>query len=126
MSVEIYYFYNIPGDSLYTDALLKDEQTPLGEVLAGINEFTAVLIVSDAGAARRRHNLDRVLATLEWLKKLRAVTSQIAWLNPMPKARWQDTSAEVIARYVDMSSMDADGLSDAVDVLRGLRPSVPK
>ena len=65
-----------------------------------------------------------MLATLECLDTLRAVTPYVAWLNPMPEARWRNTSAEVIARQVAMFSMSPDGLSNAVDVLRGLRPSI--
>jgi uncharacterized protein with von Willebrand factor type A (vWA) domain len=83
------------------------------------------LIVCVAGAARRRHELDRVLATLECLDTLRAVTPYVAWLNPMPEVRWRSTSAEVIERQVAMFWMSPDGLSNAVDVLRGLRPSIP-
>jgi hypothetical protein len=124
--VDVYYFYNVPGEVLYTDPLLTQEPQPLGQVVQSISEFTAVLIVSDAGAARRHHELDRVLATLECLDTLRAVTPYVAWLNPMPEVRWWNTSAEVIARQVAMFSMSHDGLSNAVEVLRGLRSSMPK
>jgi uncharacterized protein with von Willebrand factor type A (vWA) domain len=124
--VDIYYFYNVPGGFLYTDALLKEEQTPLDTVLASIGEFTGVMIVSDAGAARHHNDLDRIVTTLDWLERLRTATSQVAWLNPMPKRRWQDTSAAEIERHVAMSPMNPDGLSNAVDVLRGLRPSIPR
>lgn len=124
--VDVYYFYNVPGEALYTDPLLTQEPQPLRHIAQqSIGEFTAVLIVSDAGAARRHHELDRVLATLECLDTLRAATPYVAWLNPMPEARWRNTSAEVIARQVAMFSMSPDGLSNAVDVLRGLRPSTP-
>lgn len=124
--VDVYYFYNVPAEALYVDPLLTREPITLRQLTLTINEFTTVLIVSDAGAARRHHELDRVLATLECLDMLRAVTSYVAWLNPMPEARWRNTSAEVIARQVAMFSMSPDGLSNAVDVLRGLRPSIPR
>jgi len=124
--VDVYYFYNVPGEALYTDPLLIQEPQPLRHIVQSISEFTAVLIVSDAGAARRHHELERVLATLECLDTLRVVTPYVAWLNPMPEVRWRNTSAEVIARQVAMFSMSPDGLSNAVDVLRGLRPSTPQ
>ncbi len=124
--VDVYYFYNVPGDSLYTDPLLKERQRSLSEVEQEIGEYTAIMIVSDGGAARHNHELDRVLATLDFLYRLRTVTSYLAWLNPMPKRRWQGTSAEVIARHIGMFPMSADGLSNAMDVLRGLRPSTPQ
>jgi uncharacterized protein with von Willebrand factor type A (vWA) domain len=123
--VDVYYFYNVPGAALYTDPLLTQEPQPLHHIVQSISEFTAALIVSDAGAARRHHELDRVLAALECLDTLRAVTPYVAWLNPMPEVRWRSTSAEVIARQVAMFPMSPDGLSNAVDVLRGLRPSTP-
>ncbi len=118
--VDVYYFYNVPGIALYTDALLQKSQTPLSDVLASLDENSAVLIVSDAGAARCHHDLDRILATLEFLDKLRATTPHVAWLNPMPKARWQYSSADVLARYTAMFPMSREGLSHAVDALRGL------
>lgn len=123
--VDVYYFYNVPGEALYADPLLTQDPISLCQLTQTINEFTAVLIVSDAGAARRHHELDRVLATLECLDTLRAATPYVAWLNPMPEARWRNTSAEVIERQVAMFWMSPDGLSNAVDVLRGLRPSIP-
>lgn len=119
--VDVYYFYNVPGDALYTDALLQKSQTPLPDLLASLGETSAMLIVSDAGAARRHHDLDRILATLEFLDILRAATSHIAWLNPMPSGRWHDSSAEVLARHTPMFPMDREGLSHAVDALRGLK-----
>jgi uncharacterized protein with von Willebrand factor type A (vWA) domain len=124
--VDVYYFYNVPGDSLYMDPLLKEHQRSLSKIEQEIGEFTAVMIVSDGGAARRHNELGRVSATLEFLNRMRTVTSYVAWLNPMPKTRWQGTSAEVISRYIAMFPMSADGLSNAMDVLRGLRPSTPQ
>lgn len=118
--VDVYYFYNVPGGSLYTDPFLKGEQTNIDRVLASINEFSAVLIVSDAGAARHHHELDRIVTTLEFLDILKPVTTQVAWLNPMPTERWLNTSAEVLSRHVPMFPMNQAGLSNAVDVLRGL------
>jgi len=118
--VQVYYFYNVPDTALYTDALLQKSQTPWPDVLAGLDGASAVLIVSDAGAARHHNDLDRILATLEFLDSLAAATPHIAWLNPLPAPRWRDTSAEVLARHTRMFAMDREGLSHAVDALRGL------
>lgn len=119
--VEVYYFQNVPGDALYTDALLQKEQTPIAEVLASLDETSAVLVVSDAGAARHHNELERILASLEFLDLLRGKTRHVAWLNPMPETRWRGNSAESLARHVPMFPMNQDGLSQAVDSLRGLR-----
>ena len=118
--VEVYYFQNVPGNALYTDALLQKEQTPLAEVLGSLDETSAVLIVSDAGAARNHNELERILASLEFLDALRGKTRHIVWLNPMPEQRWRGNSAESLARHAVMFAMDRDGLSRAVDTLRGL------
>ncbi len=42
-----------------------------------------------------------------------------AWLNPMPRNRWEKTTAEDIARIVPMFSVNREGLNDAVNILRG-------
>jgi uncharacterized protein with von Willebrand factor type A (vWA) domain len=53
------------------------------------------------------------------LLKLRQVTNLMAWLNPMPAERWDGTSADILANIVPMFEMDEDGLSNAIDIVRG-------
>jgi uncharacterized protein with von Willebrand factor type A (vWA) domain len=80
---------------------------------------TSLLIISDAGAARGFRHTSRLRATSDFLFQLRLRTQFIAWLNPFPEDRWTGTSAEVISHLVPMFQMDEDGLSNAVDVIRG-------
>jgi uncharacterized protein len=93
----IYYFRNCPLDKLYTNT----EQTrsiPLSELIAS-NKNT-LLIVSDAGAARGRYNPERIQATQRFLKQFK--NEALVWLNPVPKNRWDNTSADYIAALVPM------------------------
>jgi uncharacterized protein with von Willebrand factor type A (vWA) domain len=116
--VEVYYFHNIVVDELYLDPYLT-EKVSLDAVTAGWDAETSVLIVSDGGAARGFRRLPRMRATAELLARLRQHTTLMAWLNPMPSARWPDTSAAGISYLVRMFQMDPDGFSGAIDVMRG-------
>jgi uncharacterized protein with von Willebrand factor type A (vWA) domain len=80
---------------------------------------TAVVIISDAGAARGRHDPIRLLETIASLKALRSVSTRIVWLNPLPTTRWIGSTAKQIARHVPMYVMDREGMHRAINVLRG-------
>lgn len=116
--VEAYYFHNVPGEVMFSDPHLT-QRAATETILASLDEFASVLIVSDGGAARGNNDLDRIVDTEFFLEDLYIRTHQIAWLNPMPEVRWKGTSAEVIAKAVKMYPMDEDGMSNALDVLRG-------
>lgn len=116
--VNIFYFHNVPAASVYEDIYLT-EPIELKTVLASCDNETSVLIVSDAGAARGYRKLERIRATTSFLFQLKRHTSLIAWLNPMPEERWIGSSAEIIANLVSMYEMDNDGLSEAIDIVRG-------
>ena len=115
---ELFYFYNIPAQQVYLDTYLTIP-VPFKNVLDALDNETGVLIVSDAGAARGRYLEKRVLDSLTFVYRLYQRTSLIAWLNPMPRERWQNSSAEEISEEVSMFQMNPDGLSNAIDVLRG-------
>jgi uncharacterized protein with von Willebrand factor type A (vWA) domain len=117
----VYYFQNVPDEYVYATPYLT-EPLPLTEILDRLDESVSVLIVSDAGAARGRPRSKargRVQATLQFLARLRRSTPLVAWLNPMPVERWDDTAAATIARSVPMFQMDEYGFSNAIDVLSG-------
>lgn len=117
--VTVCYFQNVPADYVYQDVFLT-EPIELASVLAACDSNTSVLIVSDAGAARGHRRLERIRATVRFLTQLRRTTQLCAWLNPMPVERWEGSSAEMIANLAPMFQMDDDGLSNAIDVVRGL------
>jgi uncharacterized protein len=116
--VNVFYFHNVPAASVYKDLYLT-EPIDLKTILGSCDNQTSVLIVSDAGAARGYRELKRIRATTSFLFQLKRHTSLIAWLNPMPEERWIGSSAEIIANLVPMYEMDNDGLSNAIDIVRG-------
>lgn len=90
---------------------------------------TSILIFSDAGAARRRWNLERVVATARLVTYLqRRKPLALVWLNPIPADRWKPSdptskpehSAQAIASFTPMFPVDRPGFSDLIDALRGL------
>lgn len=96
-------------------ALLEPE--PLEPVLRACAGH-AVLILSDAGAARGRYDAIRVLDSLALATAVRQAGGSCLWLNPLPAARWRATSAGEIARHLAMFSLDRDGMYQAVNHLR--------
>jgi uncharacterized protein with von Willebrand factor type A (vWA) domain len=116
--VEVYYFHNVFAERVYRDPQRTDA-LPLDAALAECDAETSVLIVSDAGAARGRRDRARIRLTALALADLKSRTPLLAWLNPMPRTRWRGASAEIIAGLAPMHPMDADGLSAAIDQLRG-------
>ena len=89
------------------------------EVLAGITATTAVLVISDAGAARRQLDIVRLADTIALVKALRTGSAGVAWLNPVPREQWARTTAGQVARHVPMFPFTRQGLYQAVDALRG-------
>jgi hypothetical protein len=45
------------------------------------------------------------------------------WLNPEPKRIWNAPTIRLIRQVFPMFPLTIDGLSDAVDVLRGAKPN---
>ena len=116
--VDVFYFHNVIGDFLYADSFLTNPLS-LAEALDECGNDTSILLISDGGAARGQRRTTRIRLTADFLFQLRARTQLIAWLNPLPEERWVRTSAQVISHIVPMFQMDEDGLSNAIDVLRG-------
>ncbi len=85
----------------------------------------ATLIISDAGAARGEYSLERVKSTRRFLLSLHEHTYRYVWINPLPRMRWEFSSAEEIARMVPMYPITREDLLSAVDILRG-RPFPPE
>jgi len=116
--IDCLYFQNVPTTTLARDPYLTD-RVPLEQALEKCSSDTSVLIVSDAGAARKHRVPERARATAQFLYQVKQNTNLIAWLNPMPESRWAGTTARIIAYMVPMFQMDDDGLSGAIDALRG-------
>ncbi|GAK60731.1 hypothetical protein U27_00629 [Candidatus Vecturithrix granuli] len=147
--VEAHYFHDVPvegtnkavlaplSDQLYpvldavlpeiepsTEGFLFDHADLLApqavsEVLNAYAEGAAVVLISDAGAARGQYDIYRLLDTVAFLKALKTYTTKYVWLNPLPQKRWRKSSAAQIARHVPMFALDRAGMYQAVNVLRG-------
>ena len=116
----VFYFHEAP-DRLFENAGLTGA-LPLRAALERFPESPAV-VVSEGGSARGGFDQRRIQATRESLGRFGLSWRPVAWLNPMPQARWRGTSAAAIARIpgVSMLQFTADGLIQSIDLLRGQR-----
>lgn len=116
---QLYYFHNCPVVYLYTDPEQREAER-LEDLLIQLSpSHSCVLIFSDAGAARGGYSEDRLERTELFLQKFQQRLRYVAWLNPVPKYRWRDTTAEEISKLVPMFNCDRLGLQNAVKILRG-------
>lgn len=114
-----YFFHDVPKTYLFlnkarTKAIRKEK---LLQQLS--TKHTRVLIFSDAGAARGQVDLSRIDDTWDFLDELRPRVRQIAWLNPVPRSRWANTTAAEIAEITPMFETSANGFRAAIRHLRG-------
>lgn len=115
----IYYFHNCPVNYLYHDPLMQ-EPKPLNSFLSGrLSSKSVVVIVSDAGAARGGYNPARIRKTEVFLAQLSQYIRYVVWLNPLPRIRWEQTTAGEIAKFVAMFEVDRAGMQGAINILRG-------
>jgi uncharacterized protein with von Willebrand factor type A (vWA) domain len=118
----IYYFHNCPVEYLYHDPNHQEAELVSDIVTHSCSPRTAILIFSDAGAARGGYSQERYELTKQLLAQLRQRVRYMAWLNPLPRSRWLGTTAGEIACLVPMFELSRRGLQDAIGVLRG-RPT---
>lgn len=130
---EYRFFHNCVYERLYTDMQhLKGE--PTGEVLKNLDHTWSAVFVGDAwmaptelthggGAIGFEHR--NSTAGLEWLQRIRQRVQNSIWLNPEPRGRWDEPTIRLIRRVFPMYELTIDGLTEAVDVLRGTRPNRP-
>jgi uncharacterized protein len=104
--------------SVYADPGLSAPR-PFGEFLDDLAPGTGTVVISDAGAARQRFDMLRLLDSIALVKALYTRTATVAWLNPVLPGRWPRSTAGLLARSVPMFPLTKEGLNGAVDVLRG-------
>lgn len=114
----VYYFHDFPDNYLYLDSG-RTKEIEIQNFFSNISEKTAILIVSDAGAARGRYDQDRVNKTYKFIQQLQQNISRYAWINPMPRDRWRNTTAGKIAELLPMFELSRQGLENAINALRG-------
>jgi uncharacterized protein len=117
-AIRIAYFSNVPHDYIYEDAHLT-KPIAVQSLLEWCDRSTSVIVVSDGGAARGNLQIERIRSTTQFLVKVQAHTPMIGWLNPVPKMRWENTSAELISYIVSMEVIDSSGFKQLLDRLRG-------
>jgi uncharacterized protein with von Willebrand factor type A (vWA) domain len=123
----VWYFHDCPvepGRPADEGYLYREPERQTAEAIPEVlnqahPERTAALIFSDAGAARGDLEPERSLATVDFLRQLKDHVRRVAWLNPMPRARWPATTAGEIAQSVPMFEFSRRGLHVAIAVLRG-------
>lgn len=97
--VDHYYFRNVIDDFVY-ERPKGAEIIPLSDLPLRSNA-TITIIISDAGAARRGYNPDRIEMTRTFLEYLQPRVKALLWLVPVPADRWTDTTAGNIAEFLN-------------------------
>jgi len=111
----VLYFRNSPITKLYYSAGLTKSMS----LSSFIKKFhSSIIILSDAGAARGRYDQKRIEVTHQFLNKM--TNFPMIWINPMPKNRWEETSAEIIATYIDMYEATDTAFVRAIKQLKQL------
>jgi uncharacterized protein len=97
----VYRFTTYPVDYFY-QWQQPTEAVAVSTVLSRLHrQRTTVMIVSDAGAASRSYNPERLRRTGQFLEKLLPCVRDILWLNPLPRSRWAETSAATLAHALN-------------------------
>jgi uncharacterized protein with von Willebrand factor type A (vWA) domain len=131
----VYFFQNYPLEYVFTTPWLTGP-VKLDELLQKVNgEHTHVLIISDAGATRGNRNEQRIESTGAIRKentwtlredcffyKLIMNVRDCVWLNPLPRERWLNTTADVIAATegIKMHSVYDAGLLGFTNAIKDL------
>jgi uncharacterized protein with von Willebrand factor type A (vWA) domain len=130
---EYRFFHNCVYERLFTDMYYqKGERT--SEVLKRLDHTWSVIFVGDAwmapselaqinGAITFSHR--NTVTGLKWLERIRQRVPNSVWMNPEPTMRWNEPTIRTIRSVFPMYELTIDGLTEAVDVLRGTRPNRP-
>ena len=128
-----YFFHNCVYGRLYSD-MIRLKGRPTGEVLLEIDNSWRVVFVGDAymhpyelyetGGAidYSQHNTQ---TGYNWLLRFRDRVPRSVWLNPEPRRIWNAPTISAVRSVFPMFELTLDVLSDAVDVLRGVRANLP-
>lgn len=128
---EFRFFHNCVYEQLYTDMHhWKGEST--SDVLKRLDQTWSVVFVGDAwmaptelthvgGAIDFYHR--NTITGLQWLQRIRQRVPNSVWLNPEAMRHWIAPSVRLIRGVFPMFPLTIDGLTEAVDVLRGTRPN---
>lgn len=114
-----YYFQNVIDEYLY----LNKSSTKFEKLNAFVDKYSnsrvAIIIISDAGAARRSNTNARFYGVVRMLTSLEKITRHIVWLNPVPREFWKNNLAQKISNFVPMFDISDADLKLANSILRG-------
>lgn len=114
------YFHNYPGERLFLDPF-QQRPVELGELLQQTpRHSTLAFIISDAGAARGGLHDKRIEQTRAFLDRFRARAPHLLWLNPIPRSRWEGSSAMYLSFFVDMLEASKEGFRKLPEKLKHL------
>lgn len=128
---EFKFFHNCVYENLYTDiSRWKGEAT--SRILKRLDHTWSVCLVGDAwmspyelthtGGAIDYYHTNQVTG-LDWLRKFRDRCPNSIWLNPEPRRIWNAPTIHLIRQVFPMFELTIDGLTEGIDVLRGIRPN---
>ena len=116
--INVLYMKNIPSKYLYRNPNFTDIIT-VNKMLQSLpSQHNVFLFFSDAGASRGFFNPQRAIDTKRFITLLNKKGSSIAWINPMPKSRWSETTAEFIKLLVPMYECSGVGIDAAIKSLK--------
>lgn len=130
---EYRFFHNCVYERLYTD-MRHGKREPTAEALKRLDHTWSVIFVGDAWMApseltHRGGAIDfdhrNSITGLDWLRRIRQRVPNSVWLNPEPRSYWNEPTIRLIRGVFPMYQFTLDGLTEAVDVLRGVRPNAP-
>lgn len=130
---EYRFFHNCVYKRLYTD-ITRRKGDLTTDVLKKLDQTWSVIFVGDAwmspfelthigGAIDLSYHNDE--DGLCWLRRIRDRVPNSVWLNPEPRIQWNAPTIHLIHQVFPMYELTIDGLTQAVDVLRGTRPNRP-
>lgn len=131
--LEYRFFHNCVYQRLYSD-MQNFVGEPTSQVLKRLDHTWSAIFVGDAwmapselthigGSIDYRNPSDTT--GLEWLERIRRRVPNSIWLNPQSRGSWYEPTIRMIRRVFPMFELTIDGLTEAVDVLRGARPNRP-
>jgi uncharacterized protein len=99
--IRLYRFSKHPQDNLYLFGNRR-QAVPFSEMLTHCHhDRTILLIWSEAGAALNQMDWSYINGVEGFLLSVAPCIRQVFWLNPLPKERWTDNSAEWIQGLVN-------------------------
>ena len=118
---------------LYTD-IERWKGDPTTEILNSLDHTWSVVFVGDAWMAP--YELTHVGGVIDyyqrnsrtglaWLRRIRERVPNSVWINPVRREHWNSPSIELIHHVFPMFELSIDGLTAAIDVLRGTRSNRP-